>query len=590
MVEKWIVIITLIMSLVMFIWGKWRYDLVALLAWLVVSITGILTPEESFSGFGNSAVITVAAILIVSRGLMNSGVVDIITKRILRVGKNPTLQVAILTSLVIFFSAFMNDIGALALIMPVAIQFAIKTGQHISRLLMPLAFGSLIGGMLTLIGTPPNIIISSYRKSAGGEPFRLFDFLPVGIGVAIAGLLFMSFIGWRLIPIRKAQSSSPHLFQVEDYLTEVTIEDHSTLIDLHMKDIQQVTKSEVRVVGILRGNIQIPAPSPYERLRQSDILILLANSEDLKSFLTINGVKLVPHVKVEEKELASNDISLLEAVVEQGSMMEGRTVREMNMRWRYGLNLLGISRRSERLTSRLGGVKFRAGDVLLLQGPNETIHESLNELSCLPLAEREIQLGTPKRLLLCLTIFIIAIMLIIFEVVNVGVAFIAAAVLMTMVGVMTLKEAYRAIEWPIIILLGAMIPLGTALEKTGGDALIAQSILHLTGNFPPEAMVLIILITTTLLTNIINNAAAAVLMAPIALQLATGLGLSIDPFLMAVTIGCSSAFLTPIGHQSNLLVMSHGGYLFKDYWRLGLPLSIIVIAVAYPLILLVWPL
>jgi di/tricarboxylate transporter len=589
MLQQWIVLITLIVTFILFIWDKWRYDIVALLALLVVAACGILTPEETFAGFGHLAVITVAAVLVISKGLMNSGVIDIFGSIISRVGGNATLQVIILTIVVAFFSAFMNNIGALAIMMPVAIQLARKRGQHISKLLMPLAFGSLLGGMLTVIGTPPNIIISSFRREVSGVPFGMFDFAPVGLGVAVIGILFLAFIGWRLIPIRKGESSPEESFHIENYLTEVRIEKDSPLMNQPLRSIQQIVKGDILIVGILREKIKMPAPSPFELLRQGDILITKANSTDLKDFISQGKVKLVPHAKIDEKELSSNEISLIEAVV-QGSNMEGRTVKELDLRWRFGVNLLGVSRRGEHLTSRLGEVKFRAGDVLLLQGPVQSIQEVLTEYACLPLPERGIRLGGPKRMVLTIGIFLLAIMIATVGFLNVGIAFTAAAVAMTLFGVMNVKEAYKAVDWPIIILLGAMIPLGTALEKTGGAELLANQLIFASGGMSPKMLVFLILLTSMLLSNVINNAATVVLMAPIALQIAFSLGLSVDPFLMAVAIGSSTAFMTPIAHQSNVLVMGPGGYRFSDYFRLGFPLSILVVVIALPLILWVWPL
>jgi di/tricarboxylate transporter len=590
MLQQGIVLFVLLVAFIVFIWDKWRYDIVALLALLVIAACGILTPEEAFAGFGHPAVITVAAVLVISQGLMNSGIIDIFGSLISRVGANATLQVVILTIVVAFFSAFMNNIGALAIMMPVAIQLARKREQHISKLLMPLAFGSLLGGMLTVIGTPPNIIISSFRKEISGAPFNMFDFAPVGIGVATVGILFLAFIGWRLIPIRKGESAPEESFHIENYLTEVCIEKDSPLANQPLRSIQQIVKGDILIVGILREDKKMPAPSPFELLRKGDILITKANSSDLKDFISQGKVKLVPHAKIDEKELSSNEISLVEAVVHQGSNMEGRTVKELDLRWRHGVNLLGVSRHGERLTSRLGDVKFRAGDVLLLQGPVQSIQEVLTEYACLPLPERGIRLGRPKRMLLTIGIFLLAILMATVGFLNVGIAFTAAAVAMILSGVMNVKEAYKAVDWPIIILLGAMIPLGTALEKTGGAEMLATQLIYASGGMSPEMLLFLILVTSMLLSNVINNAATVVLMAPIAIQIAFGLGLSIDPFLMAVAIGSSTAFMTPIAHQSNILVMGPGGYRFSDYFRLGLPLSILVIVIALPLILWVWPL
>lgn len=590
MFSQWIVFITLAGALVLFIWDKWRYDIVALLSLLMISVTGIVTPEEAFAGFGNVAVVTVAAVLVLSQALINSGIIDLIGDQISKFGQRLTIQLLLLTSVVTFLSAFMNNIGALAIMLPVAIQLARKSAQPLSKLLMPIAFGSLLGGMITVIGTPPNIIISSFRQEASGTSFHMFDFTPLGLAVSVAGILFIAFIGYRLIPFRKGQASLEESFQIEDYLTEVQIEEHSPLIHQPLRNIRQFIDGDLLIVGILRNKIKIPAPSSFEPLQQGDILIIKASSSDLKSFIHKARVKLVPHSKVEEKELFSNDISLIEAVIHKGSPMEGLTVKELHLRYKYGVNVLGISRKGELLTSRMKDVALRSGDVLLLQGPTTAVQDVINEYACLPLSERGIRIGGPKRVLLTLVIFVSAILATTTGLLNVGVAFSAAAVTMVLSGVITPKEAYKAIEWPIIILLGAMLPLGTALEKTGAAELLANSLISVSMGSGPSVLILALLIVSALLSNVINNAATAVLLAPIAISMANTLGVSIDPFLMAVAIGSSTSFMTPIAHQSNLLVMGPGGYHFSDYVRLGLPLTILTIGVAYPILLWLFPL
>ncbi|GAA0370160.1 SLC13 family permease [Bacillus horti] len=590
MLEQWIVFATLIGTLAFFIWGKWRYDIVAVLSLIVISATGIITTEEAFSGFGNIAVITVASVLILSQSLINSGIIDLIGDQLSKFSSHLVLQLLILTSVVTLLSAFMNNIGALAIMLPVAIQLARKTKQPLSKLLMPIAFGSLLGGMITVIGTPPNIIISTFRRDAGGASFSMFDFSPLGVTISIIGILFISIVGYKLIPIRKGRATVEDSFHIEDYLSEVLIEASSPLINQPLKNVQQFSDGDLWVVGILRNKEKIPAPSAHESLHEGDILLLKASSSEMKGFINKAKVKLVPHGKMNERELASDDIVLVEAVIYSGSQMEGLTVKELHLRYKYGVNVLGISRKGEPLTSRMKDVPLQTGDVLLLQGPTSAVQQVINEFSWLPLPERGLRIGGPKKVMLTIIIFIGAILATTFGLLNVAVAFTTAALMMIICGVISIKEAYKAIEWPIIILLGAMLPLGTALEKTGGAELLAQAIIHFSQGFGPGILILALLIVCALLSNVINNAATAVLLAPIAISIATSLGLSIDPFLMAVAIGSSTSFMTPIAHQSNLLVMGPGGYQFSDYARLGLPLTSIVIAVAYPMILLLFPL
>ena len=590
MIEQLIVFSVLLLALILFVWGKWRYDVVALLALLVVTVTGVIPGDQAFNGFGHPAVITVAAVLVVSRGLLNSGVVDEIAQRLARVGDRPIMQVATLAGLVTFLSGFMNNVGALALMMPVTIRMARKSGHSPSLLLMPLAFGSLLGGLTTLIGTPPNIIVATFRARNDLEPFRMFDFTPVGLGVALAGLLFIVLVGWRLVPTRQGQASRREIFQIENYLTEVRITEESSLVGRSLRDMQLTSDMEVVVVGLVRGDRRIPAPSSYEPLRADDILVVEASSEDLEAFTNAMDLELEGEKKSTREALQSDAVSIVEAVVRPGSPIIGQTVRTLNLRWQYGVNLLAVSRQGARLRDRLTSVRFQAGDVLLLQAPTGSLTEVLSTLGALPLAERGLDLGRPRRIVLSLGIFGAALVTAAAGLLPVQVAFVAAAVAMIVANLLTLAQAYDSIDWPIIVLLAAMIPVGQALEISGGADLIASQILNVAHGVSPATTLVIVLVGTMFLSDLVNNAAAAVLMAPIAATIADGLGASADPFLMCVAIGASCAFLTPIGHQSNTLVMGPGGYRFGDYWRMGLLLEIVVVLVTIPLVLRFWPL
>lgn len=593
MIEAIIVFAVLFLALILFVWGRWRYDVVALLALLAVTVTGIIPGDQAFAGFGHPAVITVAAVLVVSRGLTNSGVVDAIAHRLGRAGDSPAAQVAVLTALVTFLSGFMNNVGALALMMPVSIRMARRHGHSPSIFLMPVAFGSLLGGLTTLIGTPPNIIIATFRAGNGQEAFRMFDFTPVGLGVALAGMLFIILIGWRLVPVRKGRALRRDMFEIERYVTEVRVPQESALVGRSLSNIPLTADTEVVVVGLVRGDTPVAAPSSYEAVLAGDILIVEARTEDLKTFTNRLDLELVGDLDqdVTQEVLQSDAIRIIEAVVRPESLMVGETVRSLNLRQQYGVNLLAISRQGARAHTRLGRVRIQAGDVLLLQGPRGTFGEVLSSLGALPLAERGLSLGRPRRIFLSVGIFGAAIVTAAVGLVPVQVAFIAASLVMIMTNLLTLAEAYESIDWSIIVLLGAMIPVGQALEVSGGADLIANQVLYLAQRgVSPAATLVLVLVGTMFLSDLINNAAAAVLMAPIAVTIAEGLGASADPFLMCVAIGASCAFLTPIGHQSNTLVMGPGGYRFGDYWRMGLLLEIVIVLTSIPLILRFWPL
>lgn len=577
-------------ALIFFVWGKFRYDLVALAALLLVSITGLVPEDQVFSGFGHPAVITVAAVLVLSRGLFNAGAVDLLSRHMAKVGSDPTAQVTALAAIVVVCSSVMNNVGALALLMPVAIWMSRQSGRSPSLLLMPLAFGSLMGGLVTLIGTPPNIIIALYRVETGLPAFGMFDFAPVGIGVALAGLVFISLFGWRLTPQRETRASSEGLFEIEDYITEVIIPEGSKFVGqtiFHLTSAME-KETEATVVSLSRGDVHKPVPSWYEIIEAGDVLMVEAAPDDLKALMDTLGLELAECKGDCRATLGSKDIRLMEAVITTESTLPGKTSGGLYLRRFYGVNLLAIARRGRRITRPLSETKFMAGDILLFQGTDESLEKVVKAFKCLPLAEREIRIGQPKNVMLSVGIFGSAMILSATGVLPVQVAFTAAAVIMVVTGVVPLGEIYDHIDWPVIVLLGAMFPLGHALEASGGAQLIAEKLLVMSGFFPAWGTLAVLLAGTMLLSNVVNNAAAAVLMAPISVTLAREMGFSPDPFLMAVAVGASCAFLTPVGHQSNALVMEPGGYEFGDYWRLGLPLSILVTLVAIPLILIFW--
>ncbi len=589
-IDQWTIFIILLATLCLFVWGRWRYDLVSLAALFSVFAAGLIPADQVFIGFGHPAVITVAAVLILSRGLLNAGVVDSLSRLLSRMGSRPAVQVATLTFAVTFCSGFMNNVGALALLMPVAIWMARKSGRSPSYLLMPLAFGSLMGGLITLIGTPPNIIIAAIRAETGKTPFGMFDFTPVGLGVAVGGLIFLTLM-WRLTPRREGPEAPEELFQIEDYVSEVNIPEGAKVAGRSIYELTAMMGKDrdVTVVALVRGDQHIPAPSWYQTIEAGDILLVEATSDDLKYLLDDLGLQLAECKGDCRAILGAKDVQMTEAIVSPGSKMVGKTVVDLDLRHHYGINLLAAARQGQRIKTRLNKIRFVVGDILLLQGTQENLQTALKILDCLPLAERGLSLDKPRKIIPAVAIFVGAMALAAANILPVHVSFMAAVVVMVLAGLVSLDEMYNSIDWPIIVLLGAMFPLGHALESTGGAELIAGKILLLSDYFPPVIILAVLMAGAMLLSNVVNNAAAAVLMAPIAISLAHNMTMSVDPFLMAVAIGASCAFLTPVGHQSNMLVMAPGGYRFGDYWRLGLPLSLLTIFLAVPLIPFFWP-
>lgn len=606
-----LVFIVLGLTLMAFIWGRFRYDLVALTALLASVMLGLVPADAAFAGFGHPAVITVAAVLVLSRGFERSGVVDVISNQVLKVGDRLLLQLLVLVGTVLVLSGIMNNVGALALLLPVTMRLAREHNTSPSLLLMPLAFGSLLGGLTTLIGTPPNIIISTYRGNITGENFGMFSFSPVGIAVAGVGLAFIVLLGWRLTPKRSGQSSTDEMFDTANYLVELNVTKDSKANGLTLPQLRDELEETIPVLAVVRDDNRRAGYSFHGILQEGDILLLEAGPDELQLLEDKVGLSAIAEPKEEqddsdaaadksaEAEVDSKDarqpvntegLQLIEAVVRNDSMMNNRSVQQLRLNQQFGLHLVAVARDGSRLKQRLRDVRFQTGDVLLLQGSENEISDSLSTLGCLPLASRALNLGQPRKLAISIGIFALAIVAMLLDLLPAAVAMSSAAVVSLLIGVLPLRDGYQAIDGPVIVLLAAMLPVGEALETSGGADIVANTLLTLGAEWPIFISLIGLFVLTMLLSNVVNNAAAALLMAPIAASLAQGFDVSIDPFLMAVAVSASCAFLTPIGHQSSTLVLGPGGYRFGDYWKLGLPLSIIVLIVALPMILWVWPL
>ncbi|MDR2892859.1 MAG: anion permease [Deltaproteobacteria bacterium] len=583
----------LVLSLVLFLWNRWRYDLVAVFVLLLTACWGLVPASQVFSGFGHPAVITVAAVLLISRGLLNAGVVDLLARYLTRIGDRPWVQVGALSGLVAICSGFMNNVGALALFMPVAVWLARQSGRSPSFLLMPIAFASLLGGNLTLIGTPPNIIISAYRAETAGIPFGMFDFLPVGLVITVIGGLFISLVGRRLIPTRATQKNEADLFEVGSYLTELRLPEASPFVGKTLRDFQQTIEDDADaiIVALVRDGRKTTMPPAYQVLKAKDIVMVEADTENMSKIMGKTGSELVADAENKEKcELDTENLKLFEVIVTTNSILVGKSANRLELRDIYNINILAVARDGYRLKQRIDKVRFVPGDILLIQAKEENVQADLSRLGCLPLAARGLDLDRSRRVVLAASMFALALGLIALNIVPAAVGMTICALAMILTGLVKINEIYESIDMPVIVLLAAMLPIGAALESTGGSKLIADGLLSIGRTLSPAIMLSLLIGSIMLLSNVLNNAAAALLAAPVAVALAKGLAASVDPFLMAVVIGASCPFLTPIGHQSNTLVMAPGGYRFGDYWRMGLPLSILVIACAVPAILLIWPL
>nr|WP_295375061.1 SLC13 family permease [uncultured Sphingosinicella sp.] len=574
----------------LFIWGRIRYDMVAVLALLVSLLVGIVPADKAFSGFADDIVIIVASALVISAAVARSGIIEAALVRATGGFSRMGSQLIVLVGSVTLLSGFVKNIGALAMLMPAAFQMAKRSRVSPSCLLMPMSFGSLLGGLVTLVGTSPNIIVSRVREEMTGRPFEMFDYAPVGLGLSLAGLLFLRW-GYKLLPTnRRAAPTMGEALNITDYTTEARIPPHSPADGVTIAAFKQLTDGEVEVTGLHRGERRRIMPLPDASLHGGDVLMLEGEPEALERAIAAAGLQLEGQHRDAVTEAGGSDIGVIEAVIGKGSILVGQGAGRMELHDRHGVNLIAVSRSGERLTQRLRDIHLCPGDVIVLQGPLSTLPARLRELGCLPLAERGLRLGSARKGLIPIAILGGAMALTAVGWVPVAVAFFAAAALIMLTGGLPAREAYSRIEWPILVMIACLIPVSDSLRTTGATDLIAGWLSTTAATLPAWAAVGLIMVAAMAVTPFLNNAATVLVMAPIASVFATQLGYKPEAFLMAVAVGAGSDFLTPIGHQCNTLVMGPGGYRFGDYARLGAPLSLLVIAVGVPLILATWPL
>jgi di/tricarboxylate transporter len=574
---------------VFLIWGRWRYDLVAFVALLLALLTGVVPKEQAFSGFGHPATIVIALVLVISRGLFNSGVIELLARYVIDSSRRLAGHISIMAGLAASLSAIMNNVAALALLMPLDLQAAKKSGRSPSLSLMPLSFASILGGMITLIGTPPNIVIAEFRGTALGEPYKMFDFAPVGLACAVVGVAYVAFIGWRLLPAgRNSSDGSQDLFELADYIAEARVPEGSAIIGKRVRDLDELAeKADVDIVGLIRRGRRLPGLARVAEIKADDVLVIEASPDSLEEAL---GILKLEYIGKGEGLLKEQDLILQEVVVQESSAIAGRSAISMKLLYRYRVALVGVSRQGRRFRENVRKLTLKSGDVLLLLGPDERLADVTTRLGLLPLADRGQRVIQREKVWLAVGLFAVAITVASSGFVYLPIALGCVAATYVFFNIVPIREVYDSIEWPVIVLLGSMIPIGTALQDTGGTTLIAAGILNVSAGFSPAIVLLLLVVVTMTLSDVMNNTATAVIAAPIAVEIASRLGVSPDPFLMGVAVAASCAFLTPIGHKNNTLIMGPGGYRFGDYWRMGLPLEILIVAISVPTILIVWPL
>jgi di/tricarboxylate transporter len=573
----------------MLLWGRFRYDLVAFSALMLGVVLGVVPAKDAFSGFGHPATLVVALVLVVSAGLVRSGAVFLITRTLVDSSRALGSHIAIMGGIGGLLSAFMNNVAALALLMPVDVQTARKAKRSPGISLMPLSFCTILGGMVTLIGTPPNIIIASIREDALGAPFKMFDFAPVGGITAIAGLLFVALIGWRLIPQR--EDASLQEADLGQYIAELTLPEGSAQIGKRVIELEDAAdKADVAIIGLIRDGKRRYGSAINARLRAHDTLVLEASPEALDEFRTALKLAFSDTQREELLKAEGEGLDLIEVVATTESRIAGKSAQSIGLHWRQRSVLMGLSRQGQKITKQVRNTRIEAGDILLLLVPEDKGADVTDWLGCLPLANRGLAVTKDSKTWLAIGLFGVAV-----AAASVGWLYLPIALGLVVVAyvlaqIVPLKELYDHIEWPVVVLLGSMIPLGAALEDVGGTQLVAGTLVSLTEGMPAWAILTVLMIVTMSLSDVLNNTATTIVAAPVGIQMAQSLGVSPDPFLMAVAIAASSAFLTPIGHKNNTLILGPGGYKFGDYWRIGLPLEVLVVAVSIPAILVFWPL
>lgn len=570
------------------LWGRFRYDLVAFTALVVGVILQVVPADTAFSGFGNDATIIVALVLIVTAGLTRSRAVDLVTRFVVDPNRSVSAHIGIIGSFGALISGFMNNVAALALLMPVDIQAAQKAGRSAGRTLMPLAIVTVLGGLLTVIGTPANLIIASYRETVTGTPFAMFDFTPVGLVCAVAGVAFVALVGWRLIPEQSGKDAVSELIVAASYTTEMVVDESSPAIGKRVRDLDATAEEhDCIIAGLVRRNKRLPGRARWIEIEAGDMLVVQGTPDALSALSGALGLNF--QGKGGEKAALSSDLAIKEAVVGSNSSIVGRRANSIYLMRSLNVSLLGISRAGRIIQERVRSTPLEVGDVLLLLGPADTIDGMIARLDCLPIAT-SIQVPRRDKALMAIGLFAAAIVAGGFGLAPLTATLGLVAVLYVVLDILPIRELYDAIDWPVIVLLGALIPVGTALETSGATVLIAQGLAQATQALPPWVALTAVLVVTMMLSDVLNNAATAVIAAPVAFGLARILEVNPDTFLMAVTVGASCAFLTPIGHHNSALVMGPGGYRFSDYWRVGLPLEALIVVVSVPALLVFWPL
>ena len=576
--------------LVLLVWGRWRYDLVAFGALSLGLLLNVIPKDAAFSGFGHPAVIIIALVLMISKALSQSGAIEMLSEKFIDSTRSLGAHIASIGILGAVMSAFMNNVATLALLMPVDIQAAKRAKRSPSKTLMPLSFATILGGMITLIGTPTNIVISQFRETALGDAYSMFDFAWVGLGAAVAGIAFISLIGWRLVPeSTQKKNVSADLRNLDDYTIEIGFDNNSPAIGQTLLELEKLAeKHDALIIGLIRRGKRLPGLVLEEEIKKSDLLVIEASPKSLES---LSGeLKLSYSKSQNHKGTLAGTLHMTEVTIPYDAQIVGQSANEVGLLYRHEIMLLGISRQGKTLHNRVRKTVIKAGDVLLLMGEKELLNNTTQWLGALPLENQGLQVVQRDKAGLAISLFALAIALSSFGIVYLPVALSMVVVIYGFLKVLTPSQMYDSVQWSVIVLVASLIPLGAALEASGGTQLIADGILSMTQGWHVVAVLALLMVVTMTLSDMLNNVATVLVAAPVGISLANELNVNPDAFLMGVAVAASCAFLSPIGHKNNTIIMGPGGYKFGDYWRMGLPLELLILAVSIPLIMIFWPL
>ena len=601
------------MILFMLLWGRFRHDLVAAGGLLIAVVLGLVPQDDAFSGFANHAVVVVALVLVASRAFENSGALGLLASAVMKDGRSVPMHIAITSGLAAGLSAVINNVAALAILMPLDIQTARKAGRPPSKTLMALAFATILGGMVTLIGTPTNIIAAAIRKEKLGEAFGMFSFTPVGLTVAVVGLLFVALVGWRLVPERG--DAAGNMLAPASFQAELQLSEGSELKGKAVAALEEAARSsDILLIGVWRETNGQLLRGSWVVLAEDDVLVVEGASDAIGAFIKATGLHHIDEPERDEKaeteqpqaDEATPDISekdanrrkeltdaapeILEAVVRADSRLAGRSARGVGLRNRFQVVLLGISRAGKVSGTDVRSQIIQPGDTLLLTGRAARSATMLDSLGLIGISRTNVAPVDNRKILLTVGLFLAALIAATTGVVNFTIAIAIAVALYAALGLVPAREFYAKIEWPVVVMLACLLPIGEAFDRVGGTALVAQEISSLTQNYAPVVALVAMMVVTMTLSDVLNNVATMIITGPIAIDLAQKLNVNPDTFLMGVAISASCAFLTPVGHKNNTLIMGPGGFKFSDYWRMGLPLEIIVLLVAVPMLMIVFPL